>query len=239
MTKGSAFRFGALVSAPMILGGVPFGIIFGSLVATSGYSVWLAVALSAIVFAGSSQFIAIGLIAAGTPAWVIVSTTFIVNLRHFLYAADLLKYVRHLPVGWRAVLAFGLTDETYAAVRPYYANGRLNEQTGHWAYLGSMVTMYSMWNVTTLLGYFVGSQMPNLSTWGLEFAMVATFIGIITPYLKTLPYWSALISASVTALLLVRLPNNLGLLIAALVGVSMGMLTEYLQRQQQQLPSKG
>ncbi|MBK8452685.1 MAG: AzlC family ABC transporter permease [Thiofilum sp.] len=231
MTRGAAFRFGALVSAPMILGGVPFGIIFGSLVATSGFSVWLAVALSALVFAGSSQFIAIGLIAVSAPVWVIVSTTFIVNLRHFLYAADLLKHVRHLPLGWRALLAFGLTDETYAAVKPYYANGRLDEQNGHWAYLGSIVAMYSMWNATTLLGYFVGSQIPDLSNWGLEFAMVATFIGIITPYLKTLPYWGALIGASFTALALVHLPNNLGLLIAALVGVSMGMLTEYLQHQ--------
>ncbi|MEN9432735.1 MAG: hypothetical protein RLZZ422_324, partial [Pseudomonadota bacterium] len=71
MTKSAAFRFGALVSVPMIIGAIPFGIIFGSLVATNGFSVWLAVALSAVVFAGSSQFVAIGLIAASAPIWVI------------------------------------------------------------------------------------------------------------------------------------------------------------------------
>lgn len=231
MTKSAAFRFGALVSLPMIIGGVPFGIIFGSLVATGHFSVWLAVALSAIVFAGSSQFVAIGLIAAGAPAWVIISTTFIVNLRHMLYSADLLKHVRHLPLAWRTVLAFGLTDETYAGVKPYYANGRLTDETGHWAYLGSIVAMYTMWNVTTLVGYFVGSKIPGLSQWGLEFAMVATFIGIITPYLKSVPYWGALVCASFASLALVNLPNQLGLLLAALIGVGAGMLTEYIQKQ--------
>lgn len=231
MTKSAAFRFGALVSVPMIIGAIPFGIIFGSLVATNGFSVWLAVALSAVVFAGSSQFVAIGLIAASAPIWVIVSTTFIVNLRHLLYSADLLKHVRHLPLTWRAVLAFGLTDETYAAVKPYYASGRLNEETGHWAYLGSVAAMYGMWNATTLMGYFVGSKIPSLSQWGLEFAMVATFIGIITPYLKSLPYWGAFLCASFASLALVNLPNQLGLLIAALIGVSAGMLIEYIQTQ--------
>ena len=230
MTKSSAFRFGALVSLPMIIGGVPFGIIFGSLVATSHFSMWLALALSAIVFAGSAQFVAIGLIAVGTPAWIIISTTFIVNLRHMLYSADLLKHVKHLPLTWRAILAFGLTDETYAAVKPYYASGRLTEETGHWAYFGSFIAFYTMWVSTTLLGYFVGSKIPDLSNWGLEFAMVATFIGIITPYLKSVPYWGAFLCASFASLALAKLPNNLGLLIAALIGVGAGMLTEYVQK---------
>ncbi len=228
MTKFSAMRFGAFSAIPMIIGGVPFGLIFGSLAISQGLDPWVPIAMSLFVFAGSSQFVAIGLIAAGAPLWVIVSTTFIVNLRHLLYAADFIKYVRHLSMPWRVVLAFGLIDETYAAVKPYYASGKLTEDTGHWAYFGAFFAFYLMWNITTIIGVVAGELIPGLSKWGLEFAMVATFIGIITPYLRALPYWSAFLCAGAFSLILNGLPNNLGMLLAALLGVSAGILTDYV-----------
>ena len=130
---------------------------------------------------------------------------------------------------WRAVLAFGLTDETYAATKPYFVNGRLDATTGHWAYLGSFLAFYSMWNITTLIGVVAGELIPGMSEWGLEFAMVATFLGIITTYLQTLPYWITFIVAGSTALFLYQLPNNLGMLIAALLGVAAGVMVQHLQ----------
>ena len=229
MGKLAAMRLGALVTAPMIIGGIPFGLIFGSLAISQGLEPWVPLALSLFVFAGSSQFVALGLLATGTPAWVIVFTTLVINLRHILYAADLLKYVRHLPLGWRVILAFGLTDEAYAGVKPYYANGKFDLVTGHWAYFGSVVAMYLMWNTTTVIGMLAGELIPGMSEWGLEFAMVATFIGIITPYLRNLPYWGAFVVAGSAALLLADLPNNLGMLLAALLGVAAGVGIEQMQ----------
>jgi 4-azaleucine resistance transporter AzlC len=229
MTKWEAMRFGAVVSLPMMLGNIPFGMIFGSLAVSQGLEPWVPIAMSLIVFAGSAQFVALGLIAAGAPIWVIISTTFIVNLRHLLYSADYMKYVKHLPMGWRALLAFGLTDETYAATKPYFANGKLDEQSGQWAYLGSFLAFYSMWNITTIIGVLAGELIPGMSQWGLEFAMVATFLGIITMYLRTLPYWVTFAVAGSAALLLLKLPNNLGMLIAALLGVAAGVLVQHLQ----------
>ncbi|MEZ5480318.1 MAG: AzlC family ABC transporter permease [Thiolinea sp.] len=238
MNKTAALRFGALVSIPMLIGGVPFGLIFGSLAVSQGLDPWVPILMSALVFAGSAQFVALGLIAVDAPLWVIVSTTFIVNLRHLLYAADFIKYVRHLSMPWRVVLGFGLIDETYAAVRPQYASGRLNLDSGHWAYLGSFLAYYLMWNTTTVLGVVAGELLPGLSSWGLEFAMVATFIGIITPYLRSLPYWSAFACAAAASLLLQNLPNNLGMLLAALLGVGAGVLTEHIQRRYAPLPAE-
>jgi 4-azaleucine resistance transporter AzlC len=229
MTKSSAMRFGALVSVPMLIGGIPFGLIFGSLAVSQGLDPWVPLLMSALVFAGSAQFVALGLIAVDAPLWVIVSTTFIVNLRHLLYAADFIKYIRHLNMPWRVVLAFGLIDETYAAVKPYYSSGKLDQQTGHWAYFGSFLAYYLMWNTTTLIGVLAGELIPGLSEWGLEFAMVATFIGIITPYLRTLPYWSAFFCAATFSLILYDLPNNLGMLLAALIGVAAGVLTDHIR----------
>lgn len=229
MNKWEAMRFGAIVSIPMMLGNIPFGMIFGSLAVSQGLEPWVPLAMSLIVFAGSSQFVALGLIAAGAPILMIIFTTFVVNLRHLLYSADFMKYVKHLPMPWRALLAFGLTDETYAATKPYFVNGKLDANSGHWAYLGSFLAFYCMWNITTFIGVVAGELIPGMSEWGLEFAMVATFLGIITTYLHTLPYWMTFIIAGSTALFLHQLPNNLGMLIAALLGVTAGVIVQHLQ----------
>jgi 4-azaleucine resistance transporter AzlC len=220
-------RRGAVASIPMIVGGIPFGLLFGSLASSYGLSPWFAIAMSAIVFAGSAQFVALGLIALHAPIWVVVSTTFIVNLRHLLYAADLVKFVKHLPMPIRAVMGFGLIDETYAAVRPMYEIGAADEGNGHKVYLGSFISFYVMWNVTTILGVLSGELIPGMSEWGLEFAMVATFIGIITPYLKRRPFWFCMLSAGVASVLLSGLPNNLGLLVSAVIGVAVGYFADY------------
>lgn len=227
----NVMRKGMLASIPMIVGGIPFGILFGSLAMSNGLSPWFAIAMSSIVFAGSAQFVALGLILMDAPLWVIISTTFIVNLRHILYAADLVKFIKHLPLKWRLLIGFGLVDESYAAIRPMYGNGTVTTENGHYAFLGSFLSFYLMWQIATIVGVVAGELIPGMSEWGLEFAMVATFIGIITPYLKTsqfksiAPYWVALVSASITSLLLSGLPNNLGLLFAALVGVGMGFVS--------------
>ncbi|MCV2402695.1 AzlC family ABC transporter permease [Marinomonas sp. C2222] len=222
MSTYKDMKIGAIASIPMIVGGVPFGLLFGSLASSYDLSPWFAVAMSAFVFAGSAQFVALGLIALDAPLWVIVSTTFIVNLRHLLYAADLVKFVKHLPFSVRLWMGFGLIDETYAAVRPLYGTGEANEKTGHFVYLGSFLSFYLMWNLTTLIGVAFGELIPEMSEWGMEFAMVATFIGIITPYLKHVSFWACMVSAGGSAILLVDLPNNLGLLVSAVIGVLVG-----------------
>ena len=225
---------GALASVPMIIGGIPFGILFGSLAMSYGLSPWFAIAMSSIVFAGSAQFVALGLIFVDAPLWVIISTTFIVNLRHILYAADLVKFFKHLSLKWRVVLGFGLVDESYAAVRPMYQNNIVDEKNGHYAFLGSFIAFYLMWQICTIIGVIAGEVFPSMSQWGMEFAMVATFIGIITPYLRrksykpVAPYWLALLSASTFSLFFNSLPNNLGLLVSALIGIAIGFLANKL-----------
>ncbi len=217
---------GFIASIPMIVGGIPFGILFGSLASSYDLSPWFAIAMSMFVFAGSAQFVAIGLISIDTPLWVIVSTTFIVNLRHLLYAADLVKYIKHLPISTRFIMGFGLIDETYAAVRPLYGTGAISKESGHQAFLGSFLSFYIMWNITTVIGIMFGELIPGMSEWGLEFAMVATFIGIITPYLKSYPFWLSMISAGMSSLILFDLPNNLGLLLSAIIGVAVGYIAD-------------
>lgn len=153
---------------------------------------------------------------------VIWFTTFIVNLRHMLYAATLLPHVAHLPARWRWGLGFLMTDETFAVMVNYYRT-HSEAPLGHWYFLGSGVSMYLNWQAWTLIGLLFGAVFPQLQTLGLDYAMVATFIALVVPQLTRMPHFAAAIAAGSFAYLLKDLPYKLGLMSAVLVGVAVGM----------------
>ena len=226
--RHSEVWLGAWDSLPMLLGAAPFGIIFGTLAAPSGLSATGALAMSLFVFAGSSQFIALNLLAGGAGLPVILLTTFVVNLRHALYSATLLPHVAGLRQRWRIPLAFWLTDETFAVVQLRYAAPDLSPHK-HWYYLGSALAMYGNWFLCTAVGVLLGRSIPRLEHMGLEFAMAATFTGIVVPMLKNMPMLGAALGAAAVALAARGLPYKLGLLLAALAGVVIGVVLEELR----------
>ena len=244
--RRQAMREGAQATLPLIVGAIPFGILFGTLAGPSGLSLAATLAMSSIVFAGSAQFIALGLLAGGAGIGVVIATTFVVNLRHLLYSAALMEQVRHLPQRWRAAMAFFLTDETFAAVSNRLLNSRdCPEQRtlSHWYYLGSALAMYGNWQLCTWLGVGLGEAFPDMTGWGLDFAMSVTFIGMVTPYLRTQsegrprwhgPMWICVISAGLMALATYSLPHKLGLIAAAVTGILLGYSAHLLQQQQRQ-----
>lgn len=216
---------GLKITLPFMVGAAPFGVIFGALAISQGLSAFETMALSLFVFSGSAQFVAIALIAATTPAWVIWLVTFILNLRHTLYAATLVSYVRHLSFGWRFILSAGLTDETFAAMEDRYRRLGVHRNS-HWAYLASIVAMHVNWNCWTLIGIAVGSQMSGLGGLGLEFAAIATFIGMVVQKLRTPGAQTAAAVAGILAALLAALPYKAGLTIATLVAIAVAVLVE-------------
>ena len=224
-TPSSEFWAGVRETFPLVVGAIPFGIIFGTLAESGGLSLWAALAFSAIVFAGSAQFIALGMVSAGASWPIIILTTFVVNLRHLLYSTTLLRQVRHLPQRWRVPLAFGLTDETFAVVVRHYELPPASELK-HWYYLGSAAFMYLNWQLCTLIGLTFGRLIPGIEHWGLDFAMSASFIGIVVPYLKNRPMFAAALVSGALGVALYDLPNKLGLILATLAGVAIGFLLE-------------
>ena len=222
MSRLHEFLRGARDTLPLILGAIPFGIIFGTLASAAGLSPWQALGMSLLVFAGSAQFIAVSLLGTGAGLAVLLLTTFVVNLRHALYSATLQPFVRHLPVRWRMPLAFGLTDETFAVVQHRYAAPDQSPHK-HWYFLGSCLAMYGNWQLCTLLGVVFGRAVPNLAAWGLDFAMLATFIGIVVPMLRNVPQVAAALVAGAVALACHGLPYQLGLIAAALAGIAVGV----------------
>ncbi|CAM3861526.1 AzlC family ABC transporter permease [Ectopseudomonas alcaliphila] len=228
MSRHQEFTQGARDMLPMLLGAIPFGIIFGSLAGSAGLDPWQTQGMSLLVFAGSAQFIAISLLTGGAGIAVVLLTTFVVNLRHALYSASMQPHVRHLPKRWRVPLAFGLTDEAYAVVVQRYARGDKGTYR-HWYFLGAALAMYCNWQLCTLVGVLFGQAVPNIGEWGLDFAMLATFIGIVVPMLRSQPQVAAALVAGAVALACHELPYKLGLMAAAASGIVVGVLLERRQ----------
>lgn len=221
----SEFRAGMRAIVPLVVGAIPFGIIFGTLAASSGLSFAATVGMSAFVFAGSSQFIAVGLLNAGTTFPLIVLTTFVVNLRHLLYAVTLIPHVRHLSQTWKLPIGFWLTDEAFAVGIARYTQPDRSPYK-HWYYFGAALFMYSNWLLCTLVGLTIGQMVPDIANWGLDFAMSVTFIGMVIPYVTNVPMVATVLFAGIMSLLAHRLPHQSGLIVAALAGVIAGVVCE-------------
>lgn len=232
-TFASEFVAGARDIIPLVVGAIPFGIIFGTLSGESGLSFGGTLAMSVFVFAGSAQFIALGLMAAGTGWAMIVLTTFVVNLRHLLYGATMLPYYRRLPKSWQMLLSFWLTDEAFAVAIRRYQDGD-DSELKHVYNLGSAFFMYASWVFATFVGLTAGRAFPEISRWGLDFAMLATFIGMVIPYLVTKPMWASVTTAGAVSLMTASFPHKLGLITAAVAGVAAGIMCEMIDERGEQ-----
>jgi len=214
-----AFWEGVRAELPLLIGVFPFGMIYGALALNAGLSTFASQMMSSIVFAGSSQFVTAQLVHDSAPGFVIVLTIAVINLRHMLYSASLAPYLKDLSLKWKALLSYLLTDEAYApGILKYEKEGVT--PFSHWFLLGAGFSLWFVWQASTALGIFIGAEMPK--DWPLDFALPLTFIAMVVPILKKRPLIAAALSAGVVALLAFHLPFKLGLILAALIGITVG-----------------
>jgi predicted branched-subunit amino acid permease len=133
--------------------------------------------------------------------------------------------MKHLPQRWLLPLGFWLTDETFVVVVSRYSRPD-DSPYKHWYHLGSALFMYTNWVLCTLIGVLAGQHIRDPQSWGLDFAMIVTFIGMLVPFVRNRPGLVAVLVAGVVAALTYSLPNKLGLILAALLGVLAGVLAE-------------
>lgn len=219
----NSFWAGVRAELPLLIGVAPFGMIYGVLALNAGLAPAPAQMMSSIVFAGSAQFITAQLIRDTVPGLVIVLTIAVVNLRHMLYSASVAPYVRALPVRWKVLLSYLLTDEAYAVSIIHYEQ-KGTKPTGHWFFLGAGLTLWTSWQLSTAAGILLGTTLPE--AWPLDFALPITFIALIMPALKDRPAIAASLSAGMVALLAYKLPYKLGLMLAGLLGILIGTWLE-------------
>nr|WP_239502692.1 AzlC family ABC transporter permease [Vibrio astriarenae] len=206
---------------PLSLAVVPWGFLAGSFAIDSGLTPLEGQAMSAILFAGAAQLVAMGMIKAGASVMTMVVTIFFITSRHFLYGLSMRSHISHLPMRWRVCLGFLLTDELFALCGHHKPN-----HFDPWYALGAGFSFYLIWNFATFVGIVVGAQIPDLQHYGLEFAIAATFIAIVVPNIKSWPVLLAALSGLVSSVVLSYLGIESGLVIASLIGMSVGYFAE-------------
>jgi 4-azaleucine resistance transporter AzlC len=225
-TPVTEFLSGVRDELPILVGVIPFGMIYGVIAIGAGLPPVTAQAMSLIVFAGSAQFLMAQLYGLGTPAVVMVLAAAIVNLRHALYSASLAPYLRKLNGPWKWLLAYLLTDEAYAVTIIYYHKPRPASLTDyrHFFLLGAGLALWSTWQLSTAAGILLGTQIP--ASWSLDFTLALTFIGLVVPALKDRAGAAAAVTAGVASVLAFALPFKLGLVVGALAGIIAGLVVE-------------
>ena len=210
--------FGIAVSA----GG--FGFVYGLAARSAGFSPLEAGAMSVLVFAGASQFAAVGYVLGGF-SWlgVIVLTAFI-NARHVLYAAALAPYLAGKPRPLRAVMAHLLTDEAFALTIAHFRRIGRADVPGYW--LAAIGSTFIPWNIATLLGVTVGGSIPEPSRFGLDVifpaAMGGLAVGLIVGRRELV---AALAGAVVGVAVSLAWDPAAGIVAGGLVGPLVGMAT--------------
>ena len=221
------FWLGVRHELPLQLGVIPFGLVFGILGLASGLTGLQTILLSSILFGGASQVVFAQLWAAGAPPLVIGGSVSVVNLRHVLYSASMGQYLRHLPLGWRILLGYLLTDEAYAVSIKRFRDGPANPYQ-HYHLLGSGMTLWVAWQASTIIGVIAGTTIPN--SWSLSFAIPLTFIAVVAPSIRRRADLVACAVAAALSLICQPLPWKSWIIVAACGGITAGWLAHYCAR---------
>ena len=224
----SAFFAGVKAIVPVLLGLLPFGLAFGATATGSGFSPIEALGMSVFVAAGAAQLAAIQLISAGASAAVVILTVLIINLRFTLYSASLAPHFRSLPLGWKGLLSFHLTDQAYAATINRFDDGETEEPDKRWYFLGTGLAIWTTWQAATMAGVFLGAWVSEGLS--LDFILPLVFIALAVPAVKDRTTGAAALASGIAALFAAALPLNLGLIGASLVGVLGGLAVETLTK---------
>ncbi|THF61478.1 AzlC family ABC transporter permease [Pseudothauera nasutitermitis] len=228
-SPGAAEEFlgGVRAELPLLLGVMPFGLMFGVLGLAAGLPAWAVIAMSSVVFGGASQVVFAQLWGALTPPTVICTTVAVVNLRHALYSASVADWLRGLPWRWKLLLAYLLTDEAYAAALARFRDGPPGPQR-HWFLFGIGFTLWLGWQLATIGGVLVGAAIP--AGWSLDFSIALTFIALLVLAVHRRSELVAALVAGAVAIVAQPLPHKLWILLAAAAGIAAGLAARGLDR---------
>ncbi|WP_206484155.1 AzlC family ABC transporter permease [Thalassotalea sp. G2M2-11] len=225
-----ALMKGFMDMLPLNLAVIPWGILCGSLAIQRDFSVLEALLMPMIVFAGSAQLVATELIGANASLATILFTTFIISSRHFLYGLAMRDKMKNLAGSWRYPLGFLLTDELFALSHHHRAFKGTVRLCYALAAGGSFYVCWLVWNV---IGIFAGSFLPDLTNLGLDFAIAVTFIALVVPTITNLPVLVTVIVSGGLSVVFKLYQLELDLVLAALLGMYGGYLTDRIQKRRQ------
>ena len=222
-----AFMAAARELAPQAPGVAAWGLMTGVVMVNSGLSVFESIAMTLLVYAGSSQLAALPLLVAGAPAWVILATGFCVNLRFMVFSLHLRKYLMHLPRLERMVHGYLTADMSYAMFTRRFetpSNDPKDQMAQAASLAGNTFMVWTSWIVASFAGIFLANFIPT--SWGLGFAGTLCLVGILCSLASTRMRIFAASVAAVTAITAYHLPLKLNIVLAIGVAVILSMSLE-------------
>ena len=211
---------GVIGAWPICLGYLAIGLAFGVLAQKAGLSPLEIGLMSLLVYAGSSQFIAVSMLGAGAGIVPIVLTTFTVNLRHMLMSSSLSTFMRNLGAGRLSLFAYGVTDESFALNSAKFRDGQ-------WDWRRALVLNHTTnltWIASTVAGGFGGQFIPA-GAFGIDYALSAMFICLLIFQLRGRLYVVVAIVAGLLAVgLSLILPGNSYIVIASVIAAALGVI---------------
>lgn len=205
---------------PIVLGYIPIGFAFGVLAQKAGISLLNTLLMSLLVYAGSSQLIAVGLIAAGVPALSVIITTFVVNLRHLLMSAAVSPFLKRWRKFELTAFAYQLTDETFAVHSARFASVSPNKAE----VFATNATSQTAWVFGTWLGLMVGQLIADVKPLALDCALPAMFVALLVLQIKDrIQIAVALLTGALAVGLVLIGMDQWNVIAATLVGATIGV----------------
>ncbi|MBW3659907.1 MAG: AzlC family ABC transporter permease [Actinobacteria bacterium] len=218
-TNREAFRRGVVDVLPVVLGVVPFGLIAGVAAAEAGFDLAAALGFSIGIFAGASQLAAIDLLSRDAPALVAIGTIAVINSRMLMYGASIAPYLAKEPLPRRLGAAYLLVDQVYALCIARWNDDPELPRLPY--YLGTGLPLWVNWVLWTAVGTVAGASLPEAIPLG--FAVPLVFLALLVPAMHDRPTIAAGVAAGVVAVAAAPLPANLGMPLAALTGIAVGL----------------
>jgi 4-azaleucine resistance transporter AzlC len=221
--RRSILKDGIRASWPICLGYVPIGLAFGVLAQKAGLSPLAIGLMSVLVFAGSSQFIAVAMLEAGSGIAAIVATVFTVNLRHLLMSSAISVNLQGLRKRWLSLFAYGITDESFAL-------NLVRFREGSWDWKRALTVNHvtnAAWVGSTVIGGLGGAFIPA-HAFGIDYALMAMFLCLLVYQLRGSLYAvTGLIAGAVATVLSLALPGNSYIVAASVIAATAGL---YIRR---------
>lgn len=228
----TAFKEAMRSSAPAMPGIFAWGVVAGMAMMQSGLTLWQALGMTLVVFAGSAQLAALPLMAANAPAMVVFLTGLVVNLRFVIFAASMGPHFAHLP--WHRRLWYGyLNNDIMMGFFPQrFPIHTLGQPIGKAGYFAGICYMnWLAWQSGSVLGILVASQVP--AAWGVGFAGTLALLAVMIPLVANAAALVAVVVAGAVAVAAYSLPYKLGLLLALVAGMVAATLVDLLKTRMQ------
>ena len=220
LRKAKVIWEGTKAGWPICAGYFPAGLAFGVAAQKVGLSPVEIGLMSLLIFAGSTQFVAVSMLGSGTGIGPIVLTTFTINLRHVLMSSALAPYLSKLRRSWIFLFAYGVTDESFAVNASRF-------RSGDWDWRKAIIVNHVSnlsWVGSSILGGYVGEFVPS-NAFGIDYALKAMLICLVAMQMRNRYFFIVFVISGVLAIIFcLVLPGNGYIIVASMTGATLGLV---------------